>query len=397
MYELTEEAEDYIENGFPEERLMEKLAGNPAPISSLKGESWFSIGLSWAKKLGWVKVENGNLIPLVDSWESPARQLISKFKENPDEELIKQLLSRNLVQKQKKHVQHTGEIGELTHEILVSGAWKSAHFRKYDVSKPGKRMWPGKKQAYRAFLDRVRYRLELMGFQEMSGPIIETEFWNFDALFQPQNHPARDWTDTYQLKNPESGKLPELYQRVKSSHEKSWKYEWKEGKARRLMPRAHGTAISARTLASGPSIPGRYYAIARVFRPDVLDATHLVEFNQVEGIVLDRSLKFRHLLGVLKEFALEFAGAEKVRFLPDYYPFTEPSVQMSAKHPELGWVEFGGAGIFREELTHPLGVDVPVIAWGIGIDRLAMFRLGITDIRQLFSYNLQWLREAKVV
>ena len=116
--------------------------------------------------------------------------------------------------------------------------------------------------------------------------------------------------------------------------------------------------------------------------------THGVEFNQTEGIVIDESLNFKNLLGVLKEFAVEFANAEKVKFLSDYYPFTEPSVQMSAKHPQLGWVELGGAGIFREELTKPLGVDVPVIAWGLGIDRLAMFKLGINDIRNLFSQNL---------
>jgi phenylalanyl-tRNA synthetase alpha chain len=129
----------------------------------------------------------------------------------------------------------------------------------------------------------------------------------------------------------------------------------------------------------------------------VIDATHGVEFNQTEGIVIDDSLTFKNLLGILKQFAQEFAGAEKIKFLPDYYPFTEPSVQMSAKHPDLGWIEFGGAGIFRPELTEPLGVKQPVIAWGIGVDRLAMFRLGLKDIRELFSQNLKWLREQKVV
>jgi phenylalanyl-tRNA synthetase alpha chain len=117
----------------------------------------------------------------------------------------------------------------------------------------------------------------------------------------------------------------------------------------------------------------------------------------VEGIVIDESLSLRNLLGVLEIFAREIAGAEELRFYPDYYPFTEPSVQLSAKHPELGWIEFGGSGIFREELTRPLGIDVPVIAWGIGIDRLAMFKLGVQDIRYLFSSDLKWLREARVV
>ena len=103
------------------------------------------------------------------------------------------------------------------------------------------------------------------------------------------------------------------------------------------------------------------------------------------------------LLGLLKEVAKEFANTDKVRFYTDYFPFTEPSVQLSAKHPQLGWVEFGGAGLFREELTAPLGINVPVIAWGLGIDRLAMFKLGINDIREMFSYKLDWLRSAKVI
>jgi len=144
-------------------------------------------------------------------------------------------------------------------------------------------------------------------------------------------------------------------------------------------------------------IPGKYFTIRRCFRPDVIDATHGVEFNQTEGIVIDQTLTFKNLLGILKQFAVEIAGAEKIRFYSDYYPFTEPSVQLSAKHPEMGWIEFAGAGIFRPELTLPLGVEEPVIAWGIGIDRLAMFKLGIKDIRNLFTKNLEWLRKTKVL
>ncbi|MCK4714616.1 MAG: phenylalanine--tRNA ligase subunit alpha, partial [Candidatus Aenigmarchaeota archaeon] len=101
-------------------------------------------------------------------------------------------------------------------------------------------------------------------------------------------------------------------------------------------------------------------------------------------------------LGMLKMFAIEFADAEDVRFYPDYYPFTEPSVQLSAKHPELGWIEFAGAGIFRPEMTEPLGVKQPVLAWGLGIDRLAMCKLGIKDIRYLFSQDIDWLRKQRV-
>jgi len=190
---------------------------------------------------------------------------------------------------------------------------------------------------------------------------------------------------------------------VREAHEKGvagssgWGYRWDPRKAMRLMPRAHGTALSARTLDQGPEIPGKYFAIARCYRPDVIDTLHGVEFNQVEGIVVDSTLTFRNLLGILEMFAKEVAGADQIRFLPDYYPFTEPSVEMDAKHPEIGWIEFGGAGIFREELTKPLNVNVPVIAWGLGVDRLAMFKLGIDDIRDLFSRDLDWMRKKEVI
>jgi phenylalanyl-tRNA synthetase alpha chain len=163
------------------------------------------------------------------------------------------------------------------------------------------------------------------------------------------------------------------------------------------MPAAHATAHSARQLVEGIEIPGKYFAIARCYRPDVMDASHLIEFNQMDGFIVGEDLSFRHLLGILKQFAVEVAGAEKVRFYPDYYPFTEPSVQLSAKHPEMGWIEFAGAGIFRPEMMENLGIKEPAIAWGIGIDRLAMFKLGIKDIRYLFSDNLGWLRDVKMV
>ncbi|MYF75617.1 MAG: phenylalanine--tRNA ligase subunit alpha, partial [Gemmatimonadetes bacterium] len=89
------------------------------------------------------------------------------------------------------------------------------------------------------------------------------------------------------------------------------------------------------------------------------------------------------------------AQSEDVRYVPDYFPFTEPTVELQAKHPDLGWIELRGAGLFRPELTRPLGVDVPVIAWGLGVDRMAMVALGINDIRDLFSTDLDLVRNTR--
>lgn len=413
MYVLTEEGERYLRDGLPEKRLRELLK-KPTPLADLKDTADFAVGLQWAKKHGWVQIKGGKLHPVKKPGsllEEAALKGIADGKPIPPG-IAALLVKRKLIREQREDVnvqaQHQLQEGvnALTPELIKSGLWKQAEFKPYNVKVAGRTIYPGKRHPYQAFLLDARKKLVEMGFREMSGPSVELEFWNFDALYQAQNHPSRDWTQTYSLKTPPSGRLPahSLVSRVKAAHENGWKtgstgwgYRWDPKKAARLMPRAHGTAVSARTLANKPQIPGKYFAISRCYRPDVIDATHGVEFNQFEGIVLGEDLTFRDLLSLLKTFAREVAGTEKVKFFPDYYPFTEFSTQLSVKHPKLGWVEFGGSGIFRPELTQPLGVDVPVLAWGLGIDRLAMVKLGITDIRQLFSTDLNWLRKSRVM
>jgi phenylalanyl-tRNA synthetase alpha chain len=324
--------------------------------------------------------------------------------------MMRVLVSRKLVAKEKEDAFRKArrfvgkEVTALSPELIKTGLWRKVKIKPYNVGVRGDKIYPGKRQPYNRFLLQVREKLVQLGFREMTGPVIESEFWNFDALFQAQSHPSRDWAETYTLKNPKHGMLPPkgLVERVRAAHENGWNtgstgwgYKWDPRKAAQLMPRAHGTACSARQLARGVEVPGKYFAIKRCFRPDVIDAMHGVEFNQCEGIIIDESMTFKNLLGLLKLFAKEFGNTEKVKFFPDYYPFTEASCQMSIKHPMMGWVEIAGAGMFREELTQPLGVKEPVIAWGIGIDRLAMCNLGISDIRELFSNNLDWLRKSK--
>ena len=206
------------------------------------------------------------------------------------------------------------------------------------------------------------------------------------------------------IKNPTHGELiqKDFIENVKQTHENGWQtgsighnYKWDPKKAARLLLRPQGTSISARTLYN-LKIPSKYFSIARCFRPDQIDATHAIEFNQTEGIICDPNITFRDLLGILKTFAIEVAGAEEVRFRPDYYPFTSPSVELSAKHPKLGYIEFGGAGIFRPEVTKPFGIDHPVLAWGLGVERLFMTKFNISDIRSLYSQDLDWLRSEKV-
>lgn len=297
-------------------------------------------------------------------------------------------------------------IGTLTPDMIKSGKWKGRKFRAYDIKINVPKIYGGRKQEYRKFLDEVRKKFQALGFEEMTGPIVESEFWDMDALYMPQSHSARDIHDAYYIKDPKHANLDmNIVNRVKRAHEdgvagsKGWGYKFDLEKTKKLILRTQGTACSARTLASKDlKVPGKYFAITRCFRPDVIDATHNADFYQTEGIIVGENLNLRHLFGLLEMFAREFGGAKEIKIVPGYFPFTEPSCELYAKHPQLGWIELGGAGIFRPELVNMLtGKKLSVLAWGLGIDRLGMFKLGIKDIRQLFSHDIGTLRSIKSV
>ena len=310
------------------------------------------------------------------------------------------------------------EIGTLTPQMLESGSWKNKVFRSYNVKVPPTRLIPGRTNPYAKFLEDVKDKLASLGFEEFDGPLVETEFWNSDALFMPQFHSARDIHDVYRVaannsagSNAEESETSDsgVYAHAKSieepwlsnveaAHEnggktgsRGWNYDFDREFTRRLILRSQGTVLSAKTLPKA-KIPGKYFGIVRCFRYDQVDATHLPDFYQTEGIVLGEDVNLRTLLGMLEMFAVEVAGAKEVKYVPGYFPFTEPSVEVHIKHPVLGWFELGGSGILRPEVTRSLGVNVPVAAWGIGVDRMALMALGIKDIRELFSYDIEYVR-----
>ncbi len=296
------------------------------------------------------------------------------------------------------------EIGALTPELLKNGAWKSRSFRRYNIDVPPSRVLTGRKNPYCSFLDRLKDKLASLGFEEFDGPLVETEFWNCDALFMPQFHSARDIHDVYHLKDPTHAKAIEqpFLDQVAAAHENGWKtgsrgwgYRFDRDFTRRLILRSQGTVLSAKTLPRA-KVPGKYFGVVRCFRYDKVDATHLSDFYQTEGIVLGEEVNLRTLLGLLKMFAEEVALAREVKYVPGFFPFTEPSVEVHIKHPTLGWFELGGSGIFRPEVTEPLGIKVPVLAWGIGIDRMAMVSMGLSDIRDLFSNTLEEVRMRRI-
>jgi len=298
------------------------------------------------------------------------------------------------------------EIGTLTQAMLEDGSWKGKTFRSYNVKTPPVRLTPGRSNPYAKFLENVKDKLSSLGFEEFDGPLVETEFWNSDALFMPQFHSARDIHDAYSIagsgtkdgvKRAKSIDEPWL-SNIASAHEnggstgsRGWNYGFDRDFTKRLILRSQGTVLSAKQLPTA-KIPGKYFGIARCFRYDRVDATHLPDFYQTEGIVLGENVNLRTLLGMLEMFACEVAGAKEVKYVPGYFPFTEPSVEVHIKHPVLGWFELGGSGIFRPEVTESLGVNVPVAAWGIGIDRMALMALGLNDLRELFSHDIENVR-----
>lgn len=380
--ELTETGKRYIKEKTLEEKFLEKLAKEK-------------------------ELEIAKLSPE----EKHAFQVLKKRKEIVKEvprkirEYIITKLGLDVVEKLKET---PAMAGVLTPEIIKTGTWKTKKFRRYDVSAPVPRVYAGKKQPYLAFIDEVKKELVAMGFEEMTGPLVESAFFNNDALYMPQDHPARGIHDIYFVKEPKYANLSKyknFLNKVAEVQEKGgyestgWQIPFSKKESSRLILRSQGTALSARMLMNpAVKIPGKYFAIARVYRPEKLDATHLTEFNQLEGIVVGEDVNFKQLLGLMAEFAKKIAGTDEIKFTPiAYFPFTEPSVTAYMKHPTTRkWIEVMPGGVFRPEVTKPLGIDVPVLAWGFGFDRLFMIREKIADIRQLFSSDLSYLREAKV-
>jgi len=433
MYKLTEEGKDYLENGLPEKRLL-KFIEDGKPLEEVSKFPKSQIAVGWAKRNAWIEIEN-KTVKITESGKKIIGEKtgIEKAlkdideKGETEEELEKILSSRNLIEETKviekkpslwqriknffyikkgEKPEEISEIAQLTPDLIKTGEWKNKTFRKYDIGAPAPKVYAGKKQPYVQFIEDIRERLIGLGFQEMRGPLVEMFFWNCDALFMPQDHPARGIHDVLILKNPDRGKLIDenLVAKVKATHEGGWITEssgwggsWSKMDAEKLIMRSQGTAISARTMYKNQDKAAKYFFIDKVFRYDVIDARHLMEFDHCEGIVIGEKLTFRHLLGFLKEIA-EAVGAKEIKFKPAYFPFTSPSCELYIKHEKLGWLEVAGAGLMRPEVLRPLGLEKSeVLAWGIGLGRLAMINLGVDDLRMLYSDDLDWLRKVPLV
>ncbi|VVB83117.1 Phenylalanine--tRNA ligase alpha subunit [uncultured archaeon] len=322
-----------------------------------------------------------------------------------EEEIIKiniTKLGEEIIHSEKK----VGELIEsVTSQMLEKESlWKGKKFRRYDVTSPLPSINGGKRHFVNQAIDYAREVWTEMGFTEMNGNILQSSFWNFDALFTAQDHPAREMQDTFFINKKMELPDKKLVKAVKESHErgvdgsKGWQYDWNEENAKRMVLRTHTTCLSANTLGSldKKNIPAKFFTVGKCFRNETVDWSHGFEFNQSEGIVVGKNLNFRNLLGYLQDFFKKM-GFEKIRFRPSYFPYTEPSVEIDVWHPEKKiWFELGGAGIFRPEVVVPLlGEKMTVLAWGPGFDRMIMDYYNIKDLRELYKNDLSKLRKMK--
>ncbi|MBT3283178.1 phenylalanine--tRNA ligase subunit alpha [Candidatus Bathyarchaeota archaeon] len=430
---LTEEGETYSNDGLPEQNLKRELADGGKPIADLKKSfENLNIALAWIRRNGWANIDKG-VISLTDEGKEvkgtsqEAALIAIKEGEPVDEDVLDQLVKRKLatitesttryvritrfgtqVLPELSELETVNIITQLSPELLSTGGWKGSRFQEYDVSLPVPNTLPGKRHFISQVIDYIRRFWVELGFKEMKGEYLELNFWNFDALYQPQDHPARDLADTFYMKTPYKGRLPDakMVEQVKQTHEngwttgsKGWQYKWDPELSKRTVLRTHTTSLSVNQIAKlkKEDLPAKFFSVGRVFRNETIDWNHLAEFYQTDGIVIGEDVTFRDMKGYLKAY-LEGLGLTKFRFRPAYFPYTEMSMEAEVWIEERNsWMELFGAGMFRPEVVKPLlGIDVPVLAWGPGFDRLVMQSYKVNTIKELYSNDIGLLRRAKL-
>jgi len=428
----------YRNNHLPERKLLiileenKNLTFEEAKKLSKLTDNEFKVSLGVLKNKAFIEIKNGQIQIIANKEEITKKILEEQLLEVIPTEMSKlqpeQLHALESLKKRKDILEirekdvitfELTELGrklagkeiksdlteEITQEIIKT--WnKNKKFRAYDINSQVPTIMGGKRHFINEAIEYAKRIWLDMGFKEMAGSLTETEFWNFDALFTPQDHPAREMQDTFIIKDRE-GKLPDkqIVTSVKQAHEtgvansKGWQYEWKERDAKKVVLRTHTTAVSARMLAKlKPSdLTAKYFTIGKVFRNETLDWKHAFEFYQTEGIVVDQKVTFRNLLGYLQEFYTKM-GFERIRFVPTFFAFTEPSVEIQFFHKERKiWLELGGAGIFRPEVVIPLlGKNISILAWGQGFDRIILDYYDIKDLREIYANDIKDIRNRKV-
>jgi len=480
VIELGVNGAHYKKNNLPERKLLEALEKHnhislekASKVSGLS-ENEFKASLGALKRKAFIELANNKIILMAKKEEIvkkfPEERLLEDLPKEYDSLMPEEMYAFNSLKQRKeiveliektdlhKELTNSGKdiqaeflensqanlVEEVTQEIIKAGG-KNIIFRRYDIQAPVPKIHGGRRHIVNQAVEYAKNIWCDMGFQEIEGPLVDTAFWVFDALFTAQDHPVREMQDSFYIEGMEGelpqetlvkkvafwvfdalftaqdhpvremqdsfyiegmeGELPQetLVKKVKSAHEKGvegsrgWNYEWNEKEAQRVVLRTHTTSISARKLAQVDKTNLKFFTIGKVFRNETIDWSHSIEFYQTEGIVVNNDATLRHLFGYLNEFYNKM-GFKKIRFRPSYFPYTEPSVEIDVYHPERQqWLELGGAGILRPEVTTPLlGKPIPVLAWGQGLDRIIMDIAKIKDLREMYENNLKNTRQKTI-
>ncbi|KAF9412586.1 hypothetical protein HW555_008949 [Spodoptera exigua] len=416
-WELTGEGQQVAELGSHEAVLYNHIPETGmAQAEVMKTVPNAKVGFSKAMSAGWIYLDKSGGAPLVkrkvDTINDTVQEHLIELKKGIDNlttnvrndykkrKLLQEVTVKSFLLSKGPQFSTTIKKLEtdLTSEMLLTGAWKTLQFKPYNFDALGQPPECGHLHPLLKVRSEFREIFLEMGFTEMpTNQYIESSFWNFDALFQPQQHPARDAHDTFFMSSPATTtQFPmEYLEQVKKVHSEGgygsqgYRYDWKIEEAQKNLLRTHTTAVSARMLyklaQQKEFTPQKYFSIDKVFRNETLDATHLAEFHQVEGVVADRGLGLADLISVLDTF-FKRLGFHKLQFKPAYNPYTEPSMEIFAYHTGLGkWIEIGNSGVFRPEMLLPMGLpeDVNVIAWGLSLERPTMIKYGLNNIRDL--------------
>jgi phenylalanyl-tRNA synthetase alpha chain len=432
-YVLTPEGEEIAANGSHEAKVFQAVLAamdglKIGDLPGIVGKENAKVGQGNAFKRGWIKkdkdVLRANTKSIVD--ETQQQLLIVKNTQTLDDEKAKADLRRRKLIIQHKVItfriskgpkfakEFVKEETDLTAEMLANGSWKTATLKPYNFKAKGAPTPAGALHPLNKVRQEFRNIFFEMGFEEMpTNRFVETGFWNFDALYVPQQHPARDLQDTFYISDPATADPPredplndphrpksvqpasaattekpldykEYWDNVRQVHENGkygsigYRYPWNPDEALRLVLRTHTTSVSTyvlHKLAANPR-PARYFSIDRVFRNEAVDATHLAEFHQIEGVIADFGLTLGGLIGFMEVFFAKM-GIHQLRFKPAYNPYTEPSMEIFGYHEGLGkWVEIGNSGMFRPEMLEPMGIpkDMRVYGWGLSLERPTMIK-----------------------
>ncbi|CCH45621.1 phenylalanyl-tRNA synthetase alpha chain [Wickerhamomyces ciferrii] len=424
QWNLTQEGQDIVSNGSHEYRLLETVLKlehlKISEVGNVLGPAG-KMGQGKAFKNGWISKNGDELIinDKLDKSNLPNDETALELKQLQDQGTLSD--SKKLADLKKRKLATVSKIQsfsvekgpefsleiekletDITSDMIINGSWENAKFKPYNFNSEGVSPDSGALHPLMKVREEFRQIFFSLGFSEMpSNQYVETGFWNFDTLFVPQQHPARDLQDTFYIKDPLVAGEPEdkkYLQNIKAVHEGDafdsigYRYPWNIEESLKLVLRTHSTAISSKILhdlAANPG-PARLFSIDRVFRNEAVDATHLAEFHQVEGVLADYDLTLGDLIGFMEDFFSKM-GVTNLKFKPTYNPYTEPSMEIFSWHEGLGkWVEIGNSGMFRPEMLEPMGLpkNLRVLGWGLSLERPTMIKYGVSNIRELLGHKV---------